>query len=108
MNTKRTPEPWKMVMFSTGNSELDDLGGVWVGVQGQEHIKILPEACDDPKAEARWILSCRKHLQGINPDAVPGLLKAAKAMRPAAMSPDGQVWVDALDTLVAAIAKAEA
>lgn len=100
--SEHTPEPWE--------ARLHEDPQWMVRVKGSPLGAVCLTSQGNDEANARHIVACVNACEGINPEAVPELLAASKAVWKwhNQQSERGPMDLDdALRTLVAAIAKAE-
>ena len=99
--TQHTPEPWRSAHAFLASKDCVLAGGPTY-VEGLVNVAtgLTPE-------DANRIVACVNACAGINPEAVPELVRAAQAVQRWAEA-GGDDWWKAHDALYAAIAKAEA
>lgn len=82
METKHTPEPWEW--FSNPHEEVAIAavdGGCTIALLGCKELD--PDCAKEVnEADAARIVDCVNSCKGINPEAVPDLLEALKAVMP--------------------------
>lgn len=73
--SKHTPEPWEWPPAHADGAHIDGPDGVYV-----LHAEWFERNMEEAEANAARATACVNACAGINPDAVPGLLAACKAL----------------------------